>query len=24
MILKGNQRGGGQQLAAHLQNSFDI
>ena len=23
MILKGNQRGGGQQLAAHLQNSFD-
>jgi hypothetical protein len=23
MILKGNQRGGGQQLAAHLMNSFD-
>src|SRR5271168_634122 len=23
MILKGNQRGGGQQLAAHLLNSFD-
>lgn len=23
MILKGNQRGGGQQLAVHLQNSFD-
>jgi len=23
MILKGNQRGGGQQLAAHLQNAFD-
>src|ERR1022692_1528859 len=23
MILKGNQRAGGQQLAAHLQNSFD-
>ena len=23
MILKGNQRGGGQQLAAHLLNSFE-
>ena len=23
MILKGNQRGGGQQMAAHLMNSFD-
>src|SRR5438093_8602927 len=23
MILKGNQRGGGQQLAVHLMNSFD-
>jgi hypothetical protein len=23
LILKGNQRGGGQQLAAHLLNSFD-
>ena len=23
MILKGNHRGGGQQLAAHLMNSFD-
>ena len=23
MILKGNQRGGGQRLAVHLMNSFD-